>query len=319
MQKLFIITIVYIIWGSASLPNIYRIDPNFVKRMNNLWNTIKPFEVTLVGPEYGGRASKIPWSGYWWPFLDSTYTDNMYDANGPLDKYDQYAKKVSGQTSNAVQLEKSGTSYPMGPHYTTNPSESWFGHCNGLAAAGVLEPEPKSPKTKQGITFTVGDQKGLMTEAHWYDNVDLWQPVSGTTLEAHVFHKTLIDWIGKGKEAVIMDVSFGPVKNNHPISVYKMQYVTDANDPSKTHVTCMVWGSNYAPKDFVGTEKKPCESWPNPYGKTYYYWISGSISNPTNGGWEKGCETDHSDFIWHPLYFPSNYIVKDQWVKDILS
>ena len=48
---------------------------------------------------------------------------------------------------------------------------SWWGHCNGWAAAAILTNEPRQPVdvTAGGtdMTFTTGDVKGLLTEAHY--------------------------------------------------------------------------------------------------------------------------------------------------------
>ena len=48
---------------------------------------------------------------------------------------------------------------------------SWWGHCNGWAAAAILTNEPRSSKTVsvggEDLVFTTADQKGLLTEAHY--------------------------------------------------------------------------------------------------------------------------------------------------------
>lgn len=48
---------------------------------------------------------------------------------------------------------------------------SWWGHCNGWAAASILTNEPRSSETVTvggtDLTFTTADQKGLLTEAHY--------------------------------------------------------------------------------------------------------------------------------------------------------
>lgn len=48
---------------------------------------------------------------------------------------------------------------------------SWWGHCNGWAAAAILTHEPRSSESISvggvDITFTTADQKGLLTESHY--------------------------------------------------------------------------------------------------------------------------------------------------------
>lgn len=53
-----------------------------------------------------------------------------------------------------------------------NPGgESWWGHCNGWAAAAILTHEPREPQSVtakgQEIEFTTADLKGLLTESHY--------------------------------------------------------------------------------------------------------------------------------------------------------
>ncbi len=43
------------------------------------------------------QASRTPWSGWWWPLLDSR-DPNLYDDGGPLEKYDAYVNKVTRRT-----------------------------------------------------------------------------------------------------------------------------------------------------------------------------------------------------------------------------
>jgi transglutaminase elicitor len=249
-------------------------------------------QMALAGPEHSGKADKIPWSGWWWPFLE-TGGPNLYDAGGPLDKYDAYVLARTGTPGVANTWEK-------GNHITTDPANGWWGHCNGWAAAAVLETEPSQPKIKQNIAFSIGDQKGLVSEAHWYDNADL-SVIIGK--EAHVFHKILIDWIGKARLPLIMDVSLGAMVNNHPVAAYRMTYSPDAADPQKNHVICTLFGIGYAwSPDNVGTTPLGPAT-----GIDFTYWIKGDKANPSYGEWEGASINDHPDVIWHPVFVASSF------------
>jgi competence ComEA-like helix-hairpin-helix protein len=72
-----------------------------------------------------------------------------------------------------------GKTYPN-PYYlgaweilnSYNPGgESWWGHCNGWAAAAILTNEPRESMdfsvSGEDIEFTVADIKGLLTESHY--------------------------------------------------------------------------------------------------------------------------------------------------------
>jgi hypothetical protein len=173
------------------------------------------------------------------------------------------------------------------------------------------------PTTEQGVTFGVGDQKGLMSEAHWYDSHDLMVKIGK---EAHVFHKILLDWVGKGKTSVIMDVKFGNEVWNYPVVQYEMDYSKDASDGDKTHVTCTIWFADDAvPPDYVGTK-----SYYSEYGRAYNYWLHGDIGDPDDGEWESASVYDHPDLIWHPLFVHSGDhgafgTGKPTWLIQILS
>lgn len=266
----------------------------FLNALNNLKSLILEInkaivsQLSFVGPEYSGKANKLPWSGFWWPFLEGP-GPNMYDSNGPLDKYDAYVKAVTGKSGQTVNWEN--TKHKRQGHEL---DASWAGHCNGWASAAILETEPTQPKVKQGITFDVGDLKGLMSEAHWFDNAS---PALKITNNAHVFHKTLIDYVGNGL-AVIMDVSLGNKIFNHPVAQYQITYKKDAGDPNKTHVTCTIWFiSDYVTPDYVGSKGYPSE-----FGREYTYWLKGDVTNPVDGGWEGVSVSDHPDAIWRPLW-----------------
>ncbi len=72
----------------------------------------------------------------------------MYDAGGPLDKYDRIYGTQARQWD---ATNESGGDY-------------WFGHCWGWSIASILLPLPQ-PAKKNGVDFTMDDMKGLYTEA----------------------------------------------------------------------------------------------------------------------------------------------------------
>ena len=56
--------------------------------------------------------------------------------------------------------------------------ESWWGHCNGWAAASILTKEPREARAVrvggQLVQFSVADQKGLLTEMHYSTDARLF-------------------------------------------------------------------------------------------------------------------------------------------------
>jgi hypothetical protein len=150
------------------------------------------------------------------------------------------------------------------------------------------------------IDFTVGDLKGLLTEAHYTDAYDLIEGardiVTGTgddQLKAVVFHRVLLDWVMNG-EPVIMDRTKKAEVRNHPVYRCQMTSRPDPSDPRKTHVTAMLWfvSARVSP-DYVGTMG---------FQAAYQYWITGDFQNPSDGDWEGSSQNDHPGLIWRPAY-----------------
>ncbi len=90
---------------------------------------------------YEGTASS-PWSGSWWPMYTGSQYAKLYDDNGPMEKYDDYVN--NGGTAKGWEYQL----VPYG-HRTTDPSNWWFGHCNGWSAAAILENEPTSTPSQK--------------------------------------------------------------------------------------------------------------------------------------------------------------------------
>jgi hypothetical protein len=240
-------------------------------------------------PILSREPSKMPWSGWWWP--TGAFPPSMAAAGGPLDKFDWY---IAG-----LGLPSPGArSWDAINHY--KPGCPWCGHCHGWAAAAILEPEPTSPVRVGMVDFTVGDLKGLLTEAHCTDAYDLIEgardTVTGTTddqLKAIVFHRVLLDWVMNG-EPVIMDRTKKPMVLNHPVYRCHMTSRPDPSDPQKTHVTATLW--------FVSARVSPNFVGAMGFQAAYQYWIIGDFQNPSDGDWEGNSQNDHPGLIWRPAY-----------------
>ena len=89
------------------------------------------------------------------------------DELSPMDKYALTAQLTAPAGASNPWLASAAeilTSYF--PH-----GDSWWGHCNGWAAAAILTHEPREDRVfragEHDITFTTADMKGLLTEAHY--------------------------------------------------------------------------------------------------------------------------------------------------------
>ena len=244
-----------------------------------------------------GEAARVAWSGYWWPMMSSQDRDdymNLYDEGGPLDKYDQYC--VASGLPNPRSREFEGWRHfaDKRMEQATGYTAFWWGHCNGWAAASVLENEPTVRREVHGIGFEVGDQKGLLTVCHNGDPVELIRKLGEN--DAHLFHATVIQSIGKDRRGLIFDTKLDPIdpKTGKPTR-YELAY-SEAG-PKSWDVTAQIWFANDAVEpNFVGVKNWPMDERP----KVYTYRITGSKENPQSGYWIGGSRLDHPDLMWRP-------------------
>jgi len=230
---------------------------------------------------------EIKWSGYWWP-QKSNSGCNLYSTNGPAEKYDKYVQATTGTNPGWQQWEKQ--------HHDDGPGvEGWWGHCHALSSASILEPEPCKSKTKDGITFSILDQKGMLVECHYDDPAAIFV----FTTSAVDFHENLIKFVGnpqtKERKPIVMDKNPGDEVWNYVIVDYKMTWKTDSADSTRSSVTCKVTYLNYGPcdSDYTGRIKSYV---------TYTYWVKGDFEKPSTGEWTGDSVDNHPHFFWYPDY-----------------
>ena len=188
----------------------------------------------LVSLYLRGRTTMMPWAGYWWPFT----TDGISDA---AVKYEN----ARGSTG--------ASDWEMKHHGVSAPGlQSWFGHCNGWAAASALFPEPQSSRDISGVTFSIADQKALLTEIGMEVSADYFGHRANTNdpedpafqdIFPDQFFLVLTNYTGKGLPAV-MDRYTGDQVWNQPIAGYQFEPVKASDylgaDPSAPGVYRMV-------------------------------------------------------------------------------
>jgi hypothetical protein len=229
-----------------------------------------------ASPVLEGRAEKVPWSGWWWPAETAVRGAKLYDEDGPLARYDQLAAARSVALPSLRDWEFANLRLVGGRFL-------WAGHCNGWAAASILEPEPTAPRTVDGVTFSVADQKGLLSSWHFADRVEWIVGDDAHGVSAAEFHRAVLYWIGGQKKAFIVATGTEASSiDNRPAYRYRVVYRPDEKDPARTHVRTTLWFVDYevAP-DFVGVKH-----WPSDEGKTYEYFIVGDRANPSAGDWQ---------------------------------
>lgn len=241
---------------------------------------IAPLEATSA------RAAIIPWRGFWWAYRNQHLSRTE---NSPLGKYDRFLR-ARGLPAGSRTWENANHRYK---------GISWEGHCNGWAASAILRAEPRSSKTDSisGVTFSIDDQKGLLSEMDYCASTSFYgNRYRGRATDNRRdilpadFHKTVTYYIGQLRKPVIMDYMSGIAVDNHPVSGYDMNIIR--RNQNTVEVTARMIFHKYDSK--TGFRPGPAPT----YIRTYKYTLRESASGQIIGG---SWLSDNPDFIWVPL------------------
>ena len=222
----------------------------------------------------GGSAARMPWSGWWWPATSRVHGPYLFQSNGPLAKYDLFAARSGRGEVQTAEWERAEIAFN---------DFSWAGHCNGWAAAALLEPEPSGPRTVADVTFSVADQKGLLTAYHFADSA-VWLHGESEDLSALDFHRRLVEWLGLERKGFVLTFRpSGDVEEvwSYPVGQFIMALWPDPYEPDLTQVEALLWlADNNVPADFVGFQ-----TWKGG-PQVFRYALSGPRDEPTGARWE---------------------------------
>jgi Transglutaminase elicitor len=241
-------------------------------------------------PRWGGNADHYPWSGWWWPANHQAGGPRLFDSNGPLAKYDRWVESLGEPDPRTLEWEASEIMFT---------GLRWAGHCNGWAAAALLEAEPSEPRVLNGINFSIADQKGLLTSYHFADAA-LWAAGGeDRELSPAEFHRTLTFWLGEQRRGMILTFRLaGEEVWSYPAFKFESVAGPDPALPNVSHVRTVVWlADNNVPSDFVGGRP-----WPGPDGKVFEYTLVGDPSEPEGGEWGPNTAADFGRpyMVWYP-------------------
>jgi tetratricopeptide (TPR) repeat protein len=178
-----------------------------------------------------GSAKKSPYSGHWWPMKQEGIAFRWLQ--GELSPLEKYAKAFD--VSPAIEWEKKN-------HGTlgSKKPESWWGHCNGWAAASTHAQEPQKSIKHNQVVFEVGDLKALLAEVYFdcsASMVDRRAYREGTIetdkygrpvepefrdLNPGVLHLLVTNMIGVHQFSFVMDFSSGAQVWNYPVDQFKV-------------------------------------------------------------------------------------------------
>jgi hypothetical protein len=239
-----------------------------------------------------GEAARQPWSGWWWPASDLVGGPRLFDANGPLARYDLYVEALGRPNPATMEWERAEVRFA---------GVAWAGHCNGWAAASLLEPEPTGDRVVNGVTFTVADQKGLLTSYHFADAAAWSLGSDDQDVSPAEVHRALLTWIGgqrKGMVFTFKPTGAGEEVWSYPAHAFDVAIGPDPLEPDVWHVQATVWlVDNEVPAGFVGARP-----WPSPAGKPLEYTIRGNPYDPSSGEWARSTagRFGRPYMVWYP-------------------
>ncbi len=178
-----------------------------------------------------------PWAGYWFPLQGESL---FGDENSPLAKLDKLAA-IRNQHTNAASLESTQTSLAQ---------EGWEGRCAAWATASILSKEPKVARDIDGISFSIRDQKALLTKIFElypsrtygirYDGND---STDGTLqdIRPEALHKIFLHQLGEQKRHFIVDESSGIEIWSKPVYRIRWTVQPDPEERQAFRVVAQPW------------------------------------------------------------------------------
>ncbi len=132
----------------------------------------------------------------------------------------------------------SATEYEIWKHGAAQYGvQSWWGHCNAWAAAAVMEPEPRQSTTVDGIEFTAGDVKALLTEAwmelqssfygsrnDYHEDEESRDAIDYKDVTPAAFHIFFADQVGNHDKSFVIDRYTGDQVWNQPVKAYRSTF-----------------------------------------------------------------------------------------------
>ena len=179
-------------------------------------------------PKWEELKLNQPWAGYWFPLQGQSL---FGDENSPLAKLDKLSA-IRNQHTSSASLESMQTSLAQ---------EGWEGRCAAWAMASILSKEPLAAREIDGISFSIRDQKALLTKIFElypsrtygirYDGND---STDGTLqdIRPEALHKIFLHQLGEQKRHFIVDESSGIEIWSKP--VYRIRWTVQP-DPEEHH------------------------------------------------------------------------------------
>lgn len=211
------------------------------------------FEITKTGfkdlyNNYRFAAPKnVPWAGNFFPYalkgtavkLDKQGNQVESGGSSPMNAY----AKLAGGSAEAQEWELATHACDHLEGEIKKSCESWWGHCNGWAAAAIKEKEPRGPRQVGSKVFSVADQKGILSElwlASYSNNAGItdknvktgrWVKDTRKITDSYrsfwdvtprAFFLIFTNYVGALKTGIVVDRFTGDEVWNQPIVGYRL-------------------------------------------------------------------------------------------------
>jgi hypothetical protein len=211
----------------------------------------------------------IPWSGSFFPYVNegtavklNAKGEQVKRGRSPMDAYGY----ISARGNDPSIWEKQNHGCQQYEGELKKSCESWWGHCNGWAAAAIKEKEPRMSKIVGGQEVTIADQKGILTEL-WLSsyslNAGLTDKAEKTKSWVHdhdnpsekyqkfwdikpkAFFLILTNYVGLLKTGIVIDRFTGSEVWNQPLVGYRFlpirqEDISEIKDKGKVYWSVML-------------------------------------------------------------------------------
>lgn len=187
-----------------------------------LWDDQMVWTFDDLPAEGGVPEYRIPYSGY-------IYLDRAGGTASALAKYDRafyggrsvtvsFERNLIYRQQDRIESPRRGLFGRMLGR-TTIGTPHWYGHCNGWTAASIRHAEPEHSVTRNGVTFSPADIKGLLAELYMYCDTEFLGGVD-TVINPATFHAVVTNWIGRKQNPIGMEADPGEEVWNYPLYAY---------------------------------------------------------------------------------------------------
>lgn len=168
---------------------------------------------------------------------------------------------------------------------------TWYGHCNGWTAAAIRHAEPQKSVTRNGVTFTPADIKGLLAEIYMYADSEFLGGID-PSINPGILHLVLSNWIGRGSHPLGMETAVGEVVINFPVYNYKS--VVKNRSPRESDVQTWI---TYT----LNTNRELDKSPANFNRQLYFHYVLDTDDNGDITGGRFYGDSGQIDMLWTPL------------------